>query len=563
MNSPSNLTLVTCLYDIGRGNLESGFKRDFSHYKDCFARLLAVKYPMVIFCEEDLNDFIWQHRTRDNTQIVNKSLHDLKTRYFPFYDKVQEIRAKPEWINQSGWIVDSTQAKLDMYAPLVMSKQFFLNDASLFNPFSTKYFMFIDAGISNTIGNPLEYLDDTFEQRITPHLENKMMYLAFPYQDDAPEVHGFTKPKLNELAGTVTQHVCRGGLFGGAKEAINDINDVYYHLLSSTLQAGYMGTEESIFTIISYLHKDKINVRMIEPNGLIFRFLQDLKDAPLPVVKQHPLAWYFLVFNTPKQFEFTLEKWKSAYPEEFKRVKKYVVNNSNDPTVDADYKRIFAENDMEEFKFDNIGICSGRQFVAEHFDASDHDYYVFIEEDMGVYEREKDPATCKNGLTTHHYGLFEKSVEIMKAEKLDVLRLTFTEFFGDCMVSWAYINFPRDRKNLYYPPKDGMIEAKEYSPIAINKVKVKHHGVYKGLPYAVGNYHVSNWPLMFNKEGNRKVYLDIKWEHIYEQTIMSNAGFLWEDGKLEVGCLLASPVLHNRIYHYDGSKRRENKHYTN
>jgi hypothetical protein len=103
----------------------------------------------------------------------------------------------------------------------------------------------------------------------------------------------------------------------------------------------------------------------------------------------------------------------------------------------------FKENNLEEiYSGNNIGICGGRYIVAEHFEKSDHDYYVFIEEDMGVYEKEKDPSLCKNGFSTYHENLFEKSMYIMETETARRLRLTFTEFFGDCMVSWAYINFP-------------------------------------------------------------------------------------------------------------------------
>lgn len=553
----SNLTLVTGLWNIDRESLPNGFGRKFDHYLECFKRLLAVDYSMVIFTSPDLNDFIWQHRSKDNTKIINKTLDDLRT--FPFYKQVQDIRVKQEWRDQSGWIVDSPQSKLELYNCITFQKQFFLNDATLHNFFGHTNYIWIDAAISNTIGDPTFYFDAEFEAKVTPHL-NKMMYLAFPYQSDAPEVHGFTKSKLNEIAGTNTEHVCRAGVFGGNKESINAINDIYYQLLSSTLNAGYMGTEESIFTIISYLHKDKCNINFIESNGLIYKFLQNLKEAPIPQVKEHPLAWYFLVFNTPKQFALTLESWKTAYPKEFNSVKKYVVNNSNDPSVYDEYQKLFTANNLQEFKFDNIGICSGREFVAEHFDQSEHDYYVFIEEDMLVHEK---PGTCKNGFTTWQDNLFEKSIEILNSEKLDLLRLTFTEFFGDCMTSWSYINFPNEKKNLYYPPKEGYIVTKDYSPMTLNKPKINYLGVFKGLPYAVGNFHCSNWPILFNKEGNRKVYLDIKWAHLYEQTIMSNAGFLWEDGKLKIGCLLASAINHNRVYHYDGSKRRENKNYTN
>lgn len=555
----NNLTIVTGLFDIGRGNLESGFKRDFSHYLESFARMLKVDYPMVIYIPPELNDFVWSHRQQENTRIVNKTVDDIKTRYFPFYDKVQEIRVKPDWINQSAWIVDSTQAKLDMYNPLVMSKQFFLNDASLFNFFDTKYYVWVDAGLSNTIGDPCGYFNEEFETRITPHL-NKMLYVAFPYDENAPEVHGFVKPKLNELAGENTTYVCRGGLFGGNKDSINEINDIYYNYLGNSLAAGYMGTEESIFTIIAHKHKEKCNVQMIESNGLIYKFLENLKTQTLPAVNADPLAFYFLVFNTPQQFENTLQTWKTNYPDEFNRVKKYVINNSNDPSVDVEYKRIFAENNMEEFKLDNVGINGGRQYAAEHFDKSSHDYYVFFEEDMGWYNKGE---ICQSGYSTYQKDLFEKSIEVLNGEKLDFLRLTYSEFFGTCEVSWCYINFPQDKKDAYYPPKEGYLATKTYSPNTLNKPKVDYLGVYKGLPYAIGNFHYSNWPILFNKEGNKKMFLDIRWGHLYEQTWMSLSGMLWEEKKLRIGTLLASPVKHERQIHYNGAKRRENETYTN
>src|SRR5690606_497911 len=176
---------------------------------------------------------------------------------FPFYEQVQKIRTDEKWYNYAGWLPDSTQAKLELYNPLVMSKQFFLNDATHFNFFDTKYFLWIDAGIANTIGDPTHYLDKDFERRIIGDM-NKMLYVAFPY-DGTLEVHGFEKNAMNNYAGSETKFVCRGGIFGGPKHAINDINDIYYGLLNDTLNNGLMGTEESIFTIIAYKHPEKVN----------------------------------------------------------------------------------------------------------------------------------------------------------------------------------------------------------------------------------------------------------------------------------------------------------------
>ena len=75
----------------------------------------------------------------------------MNMRFFDFYEKIQNIRTNPDWYNQSGWLKDSTQAKLEMYNPLVMSKMFMLNNVTIWNPFQSEYFFWIDAGITNTV----------------------------------------------------------------------------------------------------------------------------------------------------------------------------------------------------------------------------------------------------------------------------------------------------------------------------------------------------------------------------------------------------------------------------
>ena len=81
-----NLTLVTSLFDIGRDAIDAGFSRSFDHYLECFAKLLKVDYPMVVFCDEKVEEFVWKHRSRENTRIVRKTIDDLRS--FPFYDKI-------------------------------------------------------------------------------------------------------------------------------------------------------------------------------------------------------------------------------------------------------------------------------------------------------------------------------------------------------------------------------------------------------------------------------------------------------------------------------------------
>ena len=145
----SNLTLVTGLWDIGRGNLNEGWSRSFDHYKQKFSELLKLENNMIIFGDSELESFVFQHREKKNTQFVKRSLDWFKSN--DYYNLIQDIRKHPLWFNQVGWLKDSTQAKLELYNPLVMSKMFLLHDAKILDSFNSEYLFWIDAGLTNTV----------------------------------------------------------------------------------------------------------------------------------------------------------------------------------------------------------------------------------------------------------------------------------------------------------------------------------------------------------------------------------------------------------------------------
>ena len=262
---------------------------------------------------------------------------------------------------------------------------------------------------------------------------------------------------------------------------------------------------------------------------------------------------YTLVFNIPAQFKMWAESFKEALPKEYETVAKYVVNNSTDPDVDAEFQALFTEHGFTEFKHDNIGICGGRQFAAEHFAESEHEYMIFFEDDMLFHQKGDGP--CKNGFTTYHDELFDKIIDILDNEELDYLKLCFSEFYGDNHENWAWFNVPEEKRGVYFPDKGDGTNAKA--------TVVQRTGSHRGLPYAVGEYHYCNWPLLFNKAGNQKVFIDTKYDHPYEQTWMSHVMNLIRDGKIAPGSLLASVINHQRKYHYSKDIRRENANYTN
>lgn len=138
------ITLVTGLWNIGRDNLSEGWSRSFQHYLDRLDKLLEVNTNMIIFGDEELKEFVFKKRTNENTQFITRPSSWFVNN--EFYDKIQEIRVKESWYNQVNWLKDSTQAKLDMYNPLVMSKMFLLHDAKILDKFNSDYMFWIDGG---------------------------------------------------------------------------------------------------------------------------------------------------------------------------------------------------------------------------------------------------------------------------------------------------------------------------------------------------------------------------------------------------------------------------------
>lgn len=556
----SNVTIVTGLWDIKRNELSEGWARGFNeHYIPKFEQLLSCKENMIIFGDSELESIVFRNRSHENTLFIKR---DLSWFNGEFFDRIQKIRLNENWLSQVGWLRDSTQAKLEYYNPLVMSKMFLLHDAKIMDKFNSEYMFWVDAGLTNTV-HPGYFTHDKVLEKITKYV-SKFSFICFPY-DATVEIHGFEYNKINEYSGKKVNKVARGGFFGGPKESIGQMNSIYYDLLKSTLDEGLMGTEESIFTIMCYRHPELINYFEIEDNGLISKFFEDLKND-LVVAKNessvskvtntldtNKVGLYVITFNSPSQFR-TLIKSMEDYDKDYLiKTKKFLINNSSDESTYLEYDKICRENNFEHIKKDNLGICGGRQFIAEHFDTTDLDYYLFFEDDMFFYCKEGD--VCKNGFARKVNGLYSKSLEIIKKENLDFLKLNFTEFYGDNSTQWSWYNVPQSVREKYWPHKT--VLPKIGTDPDAPKTQFSKILSHKGIPYALGEIFYCNWPQIVSRTGNYKMFLGTKWAHPFEQTWMSHMYQLCKDEKLFSGILLMTPTEHNRFEHYDGSLRKE------
>ena len=556
----NNITLVTGIWDIGRGDLSEGWSRPFQHYLDKFEQLLKVEENLIIFGEDELEKFVFERRSPENTQFISRPLSWFQDN--EFFKNIQKIRTNEDWLNRSGWLRESTQARLENYNPLVMSKVFLLNDAKIMDKFNSEYMFWIDGGLTNTV-HPGYFTHDKVLDKLSKYI-SKFSFVCFPYEAET-EIHGFEYNRLNDIAGDKVSKVARGGFFGGPKHTIGDINGIYYNLLQSTLNEGLMGTEESIFSIMCYKHSDIVNYFEIESNGLIGKFFENLKNDELKLKSENihksennldvnKVGLYVITFNSPNQFRTLIDSMIAYDKDYIYKTKKFLLDNSSDLSTTEEYSVICEEYGFEHIKKDNLGICGGRQWIAEHFqNETDLDFYLFFEDDMFFYPKEGE--VCRNGFNRYVSNLYSKTLQIVKKENFDFLKLNFSEFFGDNGTQWAWYNVPQIVREKYWPGKNRLPQ----QGLDPNAPKALYDSVrtFQGVPYVTGDVYYCNWPQIVSRTGNQKMFLDTTWGHPFEQTWMSHMYQLVKEGGLYPGLLLMTPTEHDRFEHYERGLRKE------
>jgi hypothetical protein len=420
----------------------------------------------------------------------------------------------------------------------------------------------IDAGLTNTV-HPGYFTHDKVLEKLPKYI-SKFSFVCFPYEANT-EIHGFEINKINSIAKAKVNKVARGGFFGGPKHTISDINGIYYNFLKTTLNEGYMGTEESIFSIMCYTHSDLINYFEIESNGLFGKFFEDLKNNELKsksesvinvtnTLDTNKVGLYVITFNSPKQFKTLIDSMLAYDKDYLNKTTKFLLDNSSDESTFEEYTKLCEEYNFEHIKKDNLGICGGRQFIAEHFqNETDLDFYLFFEDDMFFYPKQGE--VCKNGFNRYVPNLYSKTLQIVKKENFDFLKLNFTEFFGDNGTQWSWYNVPQNIREKYWPGKNRLPE----QGLDPNAPKALYDSVrtYQGVPYVTGEIYYCNWPQIVSRIGNQKMFLNTTWGHPFEQTWMSHMYQLVKEGSLYPGLLLMTPTEHDRFDHYERSLRKE------
>ncbi|KAL5014102.1 hypothetical protein ScPMuIL_008372 [Solemya velum] len=233
----SSTTLVTALYDIGRGSWKLS-PRSYGQYLEYFKRILSTNENMVIFVDEKDMDFVKNYRKQLNldnkTDIRTPNVNTLE--YFDYLQYITDILETDDF-KENNKMLDKPWGFSPLYVALVNNKISFLNTATRANPFGSKSFFWIDA--SYGFGTDTPFTHENWNPEELQTISDKMIYAVSPDIKAYKILMNMMILHKREIPAAVN-----GGFFGGTVPAIAKYHQLYRKQFREALVENIVSNDE-------------------------------------------------------------------------------------------------------------------------------------------------------------------------------------------------------------------------------------------------------------------------------------------------------------------------------
>ena len=215
-NNP--ITVVTALYDIGY--------RTIAQYREWFAKTLQLRCPMVVFVGPDNARFVRDARRDLPTKIVVQALDSIP--YYRYLKQFSTILRSPDYRARMK-NTKRIECNNPLYAIVQFSKYSWLMAASNANPFSSRAFIWMDAGLSRFVSDfPAE-----FPGKMAAKLLDSAGDRFLINDDQRLEQDRIRVDHLWNDKASVT-----GAIFGGSGIAVERVTQAFHSLVLRMLDMG-------------------------------------------------------------------------------------------------------------------------------------------------------------------------------------------------------------------------------------------------------------------------------------------------------------------------------------
>jgi hypothetical protein len=240
----STATIVTAFFDINRETQGDGRKQ--CDYLEWIKKTLKLNCNLFIVTEAKYIDFMKQHRPEE---YQTKTIYELdkleNAMYYKYLPRMSEICNSIEYKTRIMHL-DRVECKLPEYNVIQYSKFGWLLDAISENPFDSKYFFWMDIGISR-------FFENMDLSREYPNLQSLEMLLEKGNSDS------FIIQKRHDLEGFQiddnfiwrSDNLMKGGMFGGTPNCIRKISENIEKIFKNVmLEKNNVNNEQLAITLL-------------------------------------------------------------------------------------------------------------------------------------------------------------------------------------------------------------------------------------------------------------------------------------------------------------------------
>ncbi len=236
----TNITLVTCFYNIGREQWSS-YSRSVDKYFENCVKVLKQKYPLFIFTTEEYRERCIEIRKQVDPYLTYTKVVVIPLEQLFLYDKLDLI--KQVQINNLGNILGAIHSRepeftVPEYIIIISNKLKFMKQVATDNLYGSQIFQWIDFGIHANI------ISETCNDRI---------FDTIMYKSGKIRIVGFVVPTtISDRMSYYNSHnsTLAAGLFGGDVKTICTLSDLYDEEFNTMIQSGLMNQEQYILYYI-------------------------------------------------------------------------------------------------------------------------------------------------------------------------------------------------------------------------------------------------------------------------------------------------------------------------
>lgn len=248
-----NTTLVTALYDIGRGKWGNVFKRTHEEYLEYFQNILSLDSNLIVFIDEKDLNAVELFRSKidpyfEKTRIITKSFVELEA-FQKFYTRCKEVM-QSDFFLKNRHESHTPEMNFPEYNIINFNKLSFLEESIKYNWFGSNYFIWIDAGFYHH-KFPKEYqfkkYPDTEKIKILD--DNKVHFLTLSEQI---HLSSYFDPRVS----------ITGSMFAGKGKPLLDLKQLCFNTIKEFLNADAINDDQTVYAFAHQKNPSLFNLKL-------------------------------------------------------------------------------------------------------------------------------------------------------------------------------------------------------------------------------------------------------------------------------------------------------------